>query len=85
MYSFKIKIMRLKIEIEIDLEIESLLKFWYYLDIDNIKTIHSFRQDIIKKSFEKRNDLIFIKLSVDEYDLPLVETTHLLRECDIVK
>ncbi len=85
MYSFKIKIMRLKIEIEIDFEIESLLKFWYYLDINNLKTIHSFRQDIIKKSFENRNDFIFIKLSVDEYDLPLFETTRLLRECDIVK
>ena len=84
--------LRLKIDLKLDLDVS--LKFWYYADLTKIKTINELRKDILRKYFsfneisnKKRllDDLALVKLSVDNFDLPLFESTHLLRESDLVE
>lgn len=81
--------LRLKIELKSDLDSLDSIRFWYYIDLSIIKTIDELRKDILEKYFshDKRQlkDVALAKLSVDNFDLPLFESTRLLRESDLVE
>lgn len=78
---------RLKIEVESNFNLKTPCKLWYFLNMKQIKTIAEFRQDFIRKNFTQdlENRIVLINLSVNNFDLPLFESTRLLRDSDLVK
>ena len=91
---------RLKIEIDADVNRFgwSMNRFWYGLDLNRITSINDLKEDILNKTILLKkiktksntyNENLFsdcdIELDVEGFELPLFETTGLLREEDVLR
>ena len=81
-----------RIKIELKHKILNLENFWYHLDMKQIDTVEKLRDDIFRKldyflNSKHLETLIHpsnLRLFVYDHELPIFETTRILRDSDTV-
>lgn len=80
MVSIRLKINIKSEDVKIDV---NLMKFWFYLNTRKMKLIEQFQDELFKR-LDLNDSLFTCRIYVQDYELPLFESTKIFRDSDVV-